>query len=334
FVSHYTANSHAHHRLVRSSLDVDQIIRACDWQTVGHRYGDLPSNTTQTSGSRYRRGDIADVTGCPAPPSISPPRKVCPSYTVPHNQGRRSVQESPTDDNVLIDSTFQTKSSSLPFSSTAEDLLRHKRTSMGNCHYKHVLFVIDVSGSIGGSNFNKVISALGQLVPVLCDRTKVAVMTFDHEYFIEFCFNKYDGSSCGRAHATNAICSIPYVHGTGTRYTHTSGAIQCVCNDILYNCGMVQGCQDVRVVFFTDGGANGPGGPERVCQEMDCLRCEDGIETYAIGVGNPQNIECMTNTPNMNRPWSFSNFEEFENNFHILQDMLLYDYANYPCVPP
>jgi hypothetical protein len=318
------------HKTKCDPVVIDQIIKALGLGSSGQRYGDLPSNTNQTSGSRYRRGGIADVTGCPAPPSISPPRKVCLEYTVPHNQvGRRSVQESHIDDNV---SPFQTKSSSVPFSSTAEDLLRRKRTSTRNCHYKHVLFVIDVSGSIGGPNFNKVTSVLAELVPVLCDQTKVAVMTFDHEYFIEFCFNKYADNLCGRAHAGNAICSIPYVHGTGTRYTHTSGAIQCICNNILSNCGMEDGCQEVRVVFFTDGLANGPGGPTRVCDEMDCLRCEDGNETYAIGIGDPRNIECMRNTPNMDRPWSFPNFEEFESNFRILQDMLIQ--GNFPCVSP
>ena len=231
-------------------------------------------------------------------------------YTV----GRRSVQESPIDDN---DSTFQ--SFSLPFSPTAEDLLRHKRTSMRNCTIQHILFVLDVSGSIGEANFKEVTSVLAQLLPLFCKPIKVAVMTFDHEYFVEFCFNDYTSleNSCGREHAAYAMCSIPYVHGKGTRYTHTSGAIQCVCNYILSNCGIEEGCQEVKVIFFTDGLANGPGGPERVCQVMDCLRCEDGIDTYAIGVGNNRNIECMNNNPMFteHRLWNFANFEDFKTNF-------------------
>ena len=59
---------------------IDQIIKALGLGSSGHRYGDLPSNSTQTPGSRYRRADLVDLTSCPTP-TISPSQKVCPEYT-------------------------------------------------------------------------------------------------------------------------------------------------------------------------------------------------------------------------------------------------------------
>ena len=69
---------------------IDQIIRALGLGSSGQRY--RSGNTNQTSGSRYRRADLVDLTaaGCDTP-TISPPRKVCLEYTVTNNQGKANV---------------------------------------------------------------------------------------------------------------------------------------------------------------------------------------------------------------------------------------------------
>jgi hypothetical protein len=76
---------------------------------------------------------------------------------------------------------------------------------------QHILFVLDTSGSIGQANFETVTRILGGLTTLFCDRNKIAVMTFDHEYYVEFSFDRYRDDHIGRIDAGNDIESIPSV---------------------------------------------------------------------------------------------------------------------------
>ena len=85
---------------------------------------------------------------------------------------------------------------------------RNKRQSPGQDRF--VLFILDTSGSIGQSDFNKVTSAVADLVPLFCD-AKVAVMTYSSNTYREICYN-CDQSS--KSALRNAILSIKYRGGT------------------------------------------------------------------------------------------------------------------------
>ena len=90
----------------------------------------------------------------------------------------------------------------------AEHGARYRRCNCVPDGIQHILFVLDTSGSIGESDFNRVTAKLSELVILFCKPIKVAVMTFDHEYFVEFCFNCFDNTCDGRSMTSTAISTI------------------------------------------------------------------------------------------------------------------------------
>ena len=160
---------------------------------------------------------------------------------------------------------------------------RYRRQQDNSCHpdgIQHILFVLDVSGSVGEYNFHRVTAALSDLVLLFCRPIKIAVMSYDHEYFIEFCFNCFENTCAGRIATASAIENINYYHGDGTRYTHTGGAAQCVCDVILTpSCGLDPAANCVNVVFITDSQSNDPN--RDVCNDIRCLHNRFGVNTFA-----------------------------------------------------
>ena len=99
---------------------------------------------------------------------------------------------------------------------------------------------------------------LAQLTALFYKKLKIAMMTFDHEYYVEFCFDEYDNTDQGRAGAGIGIGTTPYVRpgqDAGTRWTHTAGAAQCACQYMLTpTCGLTDPAADcINVIFITDG---------------------------------------------------------------------------------
>ena len=205
----------------------------------------------------------------------------------------------------------------IPFD-TVEHGARYRRQSQ-NCQpggIKYVLFVLDTSGSINIEDFNRMTNALGCLVPLFCDPIKVAVMTFDHDYYMEFCFDCYDGNTCeDRKNAGNAIRSIPHRRG----WTHTGGAARCLCQDILHFdsqlCGIdhdVNNC--FEVVFITDGRSNDPQPELQVCDEIRCLHNDRRVKLHVMGIGDSidqDEIDCITGPNRASSYFFFENFDVF-----------------------
>ena len=209
----------------------------------------------------------------------------------------------------------------LPFN-TVEHGARYRRQDY--CEVQHILFVLDTSGSIGEDDFNTVTRVLGMLVPLFCKPIKIAAMTFDHEYYVEFCFNDYDNTGGGRVLAGEAIGNIPYIRpgqGSETRWTHTAGAAQCVCDYVFRDRGCDIGSTAapcVDVVFFTDGHANDP--VENICETVQCLHGIRNVNTYTISVGDPNTLklDCMEENDLKFDEYHLFNFE----NISVLEDQL------------
>ena len=217
----------------------------------------------------------------------------------------------------------------LPTNTIPFDIVEHGaryRRQSQNCQpggIKYVLFVLDTSGSITIEEFDRMTNALGCLVPLFCDPIKVAVMTFDHDYFMEFCFDCYDGNTCeDRKNAGNAIRSIRHRRG----YTHTGGAARCLCQDILHFdsqlCGVnhdVNNC--FEVVFITDGQSNDP--RLQVCDEIRCLHSDTRVRTHVMGIGNRINqdeMDCITT--DASSYFFFENFNEFQTKLSGVVELL------------
>ena len=216
---------------------------------------------------------------------------------------------------------------------------------MGSDEFRYILFVLDSSGSIGVTDFNRTIALLSQLVPLFCYPIKIAVMTFDHEYFVEFCFDEYDNTALGRILAGDAISNIQYIRegqGSSVRWTHTAGAAQCVCNYMLTGvCGLPVSTGCIDVVFLTDGQSNDP--TLQICKEIRCLHDRRGVNVFAIGIGNffMRELQCISDDDlglDDYHVFDFLSFNEFEEEFNTLLHLLLTSATNgpdaYKCVIP
>lgn len=212
---------------------------------------------------------------------------------------------------------------------------RYRRDNHRECsESQHILFVLDTSGSIGFSNFRKMTNALSCLVPLFCNPIEVAVITFDDEYFMEFCFNCFSSTCEGRKAASDAIAAIPY-HYPGL--TYTGGVVRCV-NNLLTNRQMCDFSIDdedthcLDVVFITDGRSNGH---IDVCHEIKISRLhrEKKIAVHAIGIGpnvNQNEINCLkkNDTNNLIKNLHFSSFEEFTTTLNEVVSFLKNDTFN------
>ena len=161
-------------------------------------------------------------------------------------------------------------------------------------------------------------------------------MTFDHEYYVEFCFDEYDNSVWGPNEADNPIKSIPYIR-PGIRYTHTGGAAKCVCDYMLSpTCGVPPDAGCIDVIFFTDGWSNDP--RYNICQEVGCLHRRRGVDTFAIGVGNYNTLrmDCYAENDlalDEYHLFNFTTFTALEDQFELVIQKLFNPVtaANYSC---
>ena len=203
---------------------------------------------------------------------------------------------------------------------------RYRRQESSTCSspdsVRHVLFMLDTSGSIGRSNFNMMTDSLSKLVRHFCRRIKVAVMVFNHDHFLEFCFDCFDNNCDGRSAARDKMKSIPYRGGN----THTASAAQCACSNVLQpSCGFntrnSRVCLDV--VFITDGQSNDP--QLDVCSTVECLHNTPNtdVTVYAFGIGNnvnKQELNCIASRNSRdNAIFRVDSFKDFSDAINRLE---------------
>ena len=180
---------------------------------------------------------------------------------------------------------------------------------------RHVLFMLDTSGSIGDANFHMMTNSLSKLVGHFCHKIKIAVMVFNHDHYVEFCFNCFDNDCIGRNNAKEAMRNIQY-HGG---WTHTASATQCACAEVLKpSCGFdsssTRACLDV--VYITDGHSNDP--HLDVCSTVECLHYTPNtdINIFVIGIGdevNEHELSCIAKNRNPNyRPNAIFRVDDFQ----------------------
>ncbi|XP_065918681.1 uncharacterized protein [Dysidea avara] len=212
-------------------------------------------------------------------------------------QGRRSipfkeeVNEPATieenNDNDIVDNVNTPEMFNLEEYLTNVKTHRNKRQSSGKERF--VLFMLDTSGSIGARNFNKVTSAIADLVTLLCN-AKVAVMTYSTDVYREFCYDCYQGSIIT---LRNTIKNIKYRGGLRA----TGDAIRCACDYMLNSpCGFSRNIYNppiVDVIFITDGHSNTG---EDVCTATKCLDSIANVSVFPIALGyniNWKEFKCI-----------------------------------------
>ena len=165
---------------------------------------------------------------------------------------------------------------------------------------RHVLFMMDTSGSIGEENFMSMTNSVSKLVRYFCRKTKVAMMVFNHEHTLEFCFDCFDNNCGGRRAVRDKIRNIMYRGGA----TFTGSATRCACETILTpDCGfdVCQACLDV--VYITDGRSNDF--HHNICETVQCIHNlpNADVNVYAFGIGDNTNeteLNCIAGNSSNN----------------------------------
>ena len=206
---------------------------------------------------------------------------------------------------------------------------RQRRQAQCNNRVQNVLFVLDTSGSIGSSQFNRVKNALAKLTPLFCKKVQFALITFSSTVNLEFCFDCFQNTYSGRQDAQSAIRNAPYRGGA----TRTAGTARCICEDLIHSsCGidptLSPACLDV--VFITDGKSNDP--TLDVCQEVRCLHNRYGVNTYAIGINsgngfqptyNQAELDCIDHYSDAISAFNYESFSDFEDSITSITRRLI-----------
>ena len=203
---------------------------------------------------------------------------------------------------------------------------------------RYVLFILDTSASISTDEFEKITHQLSRLAFYLCRAIKVAVMTFDHMYSVEFCFDCFKNDCEGRRDMRNVMRNITHRGG----HTFTAGAAQCACNVILSDdCGFVKQDECIDVVIITDGQSNDPF--LDVCNEITCMQnktlfpdAQVNVFVFAISdYVNMRELECLTNlsiTPHDDHIFNFATFDRFKDIVELSLQKV--KYSNVTCIDP
>ncbi len=148
------------------------------------------------------------------------------------------------------------------------------------------MFVLDSSGSIGSTNFQKIRNFVNMVISDLDigpRRTQVGVIVFSTDVYVSFNLNSYSN----RESLTSAVNRIPYLN----RGTNTADALYTLINQGFEGARPVaEGVPRVAMVV-TDGMSNKP---ELTVAAAKALRKVPSIITYAIGIGSANVTELKT----------------------------------------
>ena len=203
---------------------------------------------------------------------------------------------------------------------------------------RYILFMLDTSASISKDEFANMTHQLSRLAFYFCNAIKVAVMTFNNEYSIEFCFDCFENNCEGRRDMRDAMRNITYRSG----HTYTAGAAQCACNFMLSDdCGFVEQDACIDVVIITDGQSNDP--DLDVCDEITCMQnkslfpdAQVNVFVFAISDNvNRKEVECLTSLsikPPLEHIFNFDTFDEFETVLELTIKTV--KYTKLTCIDP
>ena len=148
------------------------------------------------------------------------------------------------------------------------------------------MFVLDSSGSIGSTNFQKMRNFVKTVINDLDigpRRTQVGVIVFSSTASVSFHLNSYSD----RQSLMAAVNRIPYI-GSGTK---TADALYLLINQgFVGACPKNQGVPRVAMVV-TDGKSNDP---SLTVTAAEALRQVPSIMTYAVGIGGADETELNT----------------------------------------
>ena len=231
----------------------------------------------------------------------------------------------------------QSNTAPLPFNwNEHHTRFRRQTHNCGASNTQYILFLLDTSGSIRRRDFTRMKNAISEFSALICKPVKIAAMTFNHEFELEFCFDCFDNDCGGRRQTKNAIKGMQYRGGQ----THTAGATECACSVLLSaSCGLPADAVCIDVVYITDGRSNDP--TREICDEVECLHNRFGVNTYAMGIGryDRNELRCISSASTTSNIFSFETFDEFVNAMNRVVQRLIHRPSDatsdqYQCLDP
>ncbi|XP_002732834.1 matrilin-3-like [Saccoglossus kowalevskii] len=201
-------------------------------------------------------------------------------------EGFRCVDEVESDRRCSPPDAFETASSiNTNFFGRFADTGSFFAASNGNPPPIDLLFVIDKSGSIGQSDFNKIIEHIKELVDLFTveisvDKTRVSAISYSSSNKVDLDFNfrrcLFESSSASKTCIKSEIDKIDFEGGS----THTTKALV-KARDEAFKSFHGSRTNSHKVLFLvTDGRSNGNG---PLVETANSLKNDD-VEIYALGV--------------------------------------------------
>ena len=177
---------------------------------------------------------------------------------------------------------------------------------------RNVHLVVDSSGSIGSSTFQRVLNVLAEFASLFCGEVGIGMVSFSYIIDLEFCPNclRRRNEITYRQIVVNKIKSARYHHGWATK---TGETVKCLLEEILPSPDCVVTTKPTQLVFFTDGRPNGCINPKSAIQSLTSRYPK--LETYAIGMGRidtSEVTELLTENFDVYNVFNVNTITEFE----------------------
>ena len=198
---------------------------------------------------------------------------------------------------------------------------RRRRQSTLPAIERNVFFVVDSSGSIGSSTYQRVLRVLADFATLFCGDSSIGMVTYSTAIDLEFCptcLRNLDETTY-RQTIANKIISARY-HRAGTK---TGETVECLSEELLPSPDCRITTKPTQLVFFTDGRANGC---TKVPDALASLTARyPTLETYAIGMGNIQQsgiLDLLSDTFDPNNIFNLNNINELEQLLQQIKDLI------------
>jgi uncharacterized protein YegL len=180
-----------------------------------------------------------------------------------------------------------------------------------------IVFVVDMSGSVGSSNFQKQLDFMIKVIDSFDvgmgdKQNRFSVMTFSSTPYTEFQLNKYDN----KAAMTDHIRNINYGKGS----TYTDRALQLLVQENFQEKNGARKLSDGHphvAIVITDGKSENVAMTKQRAQEAK----DQDVTIIAVGIGmelNQQELKDMASSPSCQHVMTLVDFNEFTS----LQDTL------------
>ena len=177
---------------------------------------------------------------------------------------------------------------------------------------RYALFILDGSGSITNTYFQKMKFFVGQLAFIFQSCGFTGVMTYNDCTYLQFNFTCYKYKATYATHNAmlQKILDIPYPNGL----TGTGDAIERAFEDVLKF--IAEDAAEIDVIIITDGHSNTGRDPCLVANEIwNKIEIRSKVNVFPIGIGNINysELHClMGEDPKINNPLHVLNFTTLE----------------------